>query len=229
MFRVVRRWWIFLICHFSITNIFSETCPGWHLWIQTFSTINILQMILKQNMSRKVLKRFASSIWSERIAEGYIFYEAKFRKEPITESMVQNEIQQVQQTGLNCYRYGFFSRAGFACEEENDRILIGINELYLRVWRWKAQHRDLTCMPIWILIRSGMRWGLRWGKVCETERVDIFKVSPSTFLCQRRQRSRNVLFYLQVKWERNEKGGSLWEPEEKGVEYPLKSPWSLWF
>lgn len=65
--------------------------------------------------------------------KGYIFYEAKFRKEPITESMVQNEIQQVQQTGLNCYRYGFFSRAGFACEEENDRILIGINELYLRV------------------------------------------------------------------------------------------------
>ena len=62
--------------------------------------------------------------------KGYIFYEAKFRKEPITESMVQNEIQQVQQTGLNCYRYGFFSRAGFACEEENDRILIGINELY---------------------------------------------------------------------------------------------------
>ena len=62
--------------------------------------------------------------------KGYIFYEAKFRKEPITESMVQNEIQQVQQTGLNCYRYGFFSRGGFACEEENDRILIGINELY---------------------------------------------------------------------------------------------------
>ena len=62
--------------------------------------------------------------------KGYIFYEAKFRKEPITESMVQNEIRQVQQTGLNCYRYGFFSRAGFACEEENDRILISINELY---------------------------------------------------------------------------------------------------
>lgn len=62
--------------------------------------------------------------------KGYIFYEAKFRKEPITENMVQNEIRQVKQTGLNCYRYGFFSRAGFACEEETDRILIGINELY---------------------------------------------------------------------------------------------------
>ena len=41
---------------------------------------------------------------------GYIFYEAKFRKEPITESVVQNEIRQVEQTGLECYKYGFFSK-----------------------------------------------------------------------------------------------------------------------
>lgn len=62
--------------------------------------------------------------------KGYIFYEAKFRKEPVTESMVQNEIRQVAQTGLKCYRYGFFSKAGFSCEKNEERILIGINELY---------------------------------------------------------------------------------------------------
>ena len=62
--------------------------------------------------------------------KGYIFYEAKFRKEPVTESMVQNEIRQVAQTGLKCYRYGFFSKAGFSCEKKEERILIGINELY---------------------------------------------------------------------------------------------------
>ncbi len=62
--------------------------------------------------------------------KGYIFYEAKFRKEPVTESSVQNEIRQVKQTGLECYRYGFFSRAGFTCEEGNDRILIPLSELY---------------------------------------------------------------------------------------------------
>lgn len=61
---------------------------------------------------------------------GYIFYEAKFRKEPITENMVQNEIRQVKQTGLECYKYGFFSRAGFRCEKEKNRILIGLSELY---------------------------------------------------------------------------------------------------
>ena len=62
--------------------------------------------------------------------KGYIFYEAKFRKEPVTESMVQNEIRQVAQTGLKCYRYGFFSKAGFSCEKKEERILISINELY---------------------------------------------------------------------------------------------------
>lgn len=61
---------------------------------------------------------------------GYIFYEAKFRKEPITESVVQNEIRQVEQTGLECYKYGFFSKSGFACEEEENRILIELKELY---------------------------------------------------------------------------------------------------
>ena len=62
--------------------------------------------------------------------KGYIFYEAKFRKEPVTESMIQNEIRQVNQTSLSCYRYGFFSRTGFDCVEGKNRILINLSELY---------------------------------------------------------------------------------------------------
>lgn len=61
---------------------------------------------------------------------GHIFYEAKFRKDPVTEIIVQNEIRQVEQTGLKCYKYGFFSRGGFTCEKEENRILIELSELY---------------------------------------------------------------------------------------------------
>ena len=61
---------------------------------------------------------------------GYIFYEANFRKDPVTESMVQNEIRQVTQTGLNCYKYGFFSRSGFLCSHEENWSLIELKELY---------------------------------------------------------------------------------------------------
>ena len=61
----------------------------------------------------------------ERICKQYLI-----RKEPITESIVQNEIRQVKQTGLECYRYGFFSRSGFTCGEGTNRILIELRELY---------------------------------------------------------------------------------------------------
>ena len=63
--------------------------------------------------------------------QGYIFYEAKFRKDPISESMIQNEIRQVKQTGLDCYKYGFFSKSGFLCEQAENRIFIELDELYV--------------------------------------------------------------------------------------------------
>ena len=62
--------------------------------------------------------------------KGYIFYEAKFRKNPISEQMINEEIEQVNNTGLNCYKYGFISRSGFECEQVNNRILITLEDLY---------------------------------------------------------------------------------------------------
>lgn len=44
---------------------------------------------------------------------GYVFYEVKFKKSPISKSMVDEEISQVKATGLNCYKYAFISRSGF--------------------------------------------------------------------------------------------------------------------
>lgn len=61
---------------------------------------------------------------------GYIFYEAKFRKEPLTESAIKEEIMQVNQTGISCYKYGFMSKSGFLCEESDDRILIELADIY---------------------------------------------------------------------------------------------------
>ena len=61
---------------------------------------------------------------------GYIFYESKFRKEPISLAMIHEEIKQVQTTGLNCYKYGFFSRSGFQCEPTDHMIFIHLDDLY---------------------------------------------------------------------------------------------------
>ena len=62
--------------------------------------------------------------------KGYIFYEAKFRKDPLSEQMVNEEIEQVKKTGIPCYKYGFISKSGFLCEQSADRILISLEELY---------------------------------------------------------------------------------------------------
>ncbi|MBR5179899.1 MAG: ATP-binding protein [Lachnospiraceae bacterium] len=62
--------------------------------------------------------------------KGYIFYEVKFRKNKITKEIVAEEIRQVKATNLNCYKYVFFSRAGFAVEETDDIKLIELARLY---------------------------------------------------------------------------------------------------
>lgn len=62
---------------------------------------------------------------------GYIFYESKFRKEPLSLAMIQEEIKQVQATGLNCYKYGFISRSAFQCKPTEDMIFIHLEELFL--------------------------------------------------------------------------------------------------
>ncbi len=61
---------------------------------------------------------------------GFIFYEAKFRKEPITEKKVKEEIEHVKATGLNSYRYGFFSKSGFEKENLENVSYYTLDDLY---------------------------------------------------------------------------------------------------
>lgn len=62
--------------------------------------------------------------------KGYIFYEAKFCKEPVSEDMICTEISQIQAAGFPCYKYGFFSRLGFTVRPEDNLILITLGEMY---------------------------------------------------------------------------------------------------
>lgn len=61
---------------------------------------------------------------------GYAFYEVKFRKKQVSDEMIDKEIEQVKATGLNCYKYVFFSRSGFHCEKRENVQLIELEELF---------------------------------------------------------------------------------------------------
>ena len=62
--------------------------------------------------------------------KGYVFYEVKFRKNPITDAMIEEEISQVKATGLNCYKYVFISRSGFQGSQRESVQFITLEELY---------------------------------------------------------------------------------------------------
>ncbi len=62
--------------------------------------------------------------------KGYVFYEAKFRKAPVTQKMVDEEISQVEATGLKCHRYGFFSRSGFTAAKSENTVFIDLKQMF---------------------------------------------------------------------------------------------------
>lgn len=62
--------------------------------------------------------------------KGYIFYEAKFRNKKIDIEMIQKEIEQVNKTGLHCYKYGFFSKTGYEDINCSNVILYTLDDLY---------------------------------------------------------------------------------------------------
>ncbi len=62
--------------------------------------------------------------------KGYTFYEVKFRKTPVTDRLIRDEIRQVNETGLYCYQYGFISRSGFDAKPQSNLLFISLDELY---------------------------------------------------------------------------------------------------
>ncbi len=61
---------------------------------------------------------------------GYVFYEVKFRNGKISKEVIDEEIQQIKNTGLNCYKYVFFSRSGFTDKETDSVRHIELDQLY---------------------------------------------------------------------------------------------------
>ena len=63
-------------------------------------------------------------------SHGYIFYEAKYKNHKINNELIKKEIEQVQNTGMNCYRYGFFSKSGYEDIDNDNYILYTLDDVY---------------------------------------------------------------------------------------------------
>ena len=63
--------------------------------------------------------------------KGYVFYEVKFRKKKISKEVIEEEVRQVKETGLDCYKYVFFARAGFTGSETDEVRHIELRQIFM--------------------------------------------------------------------------------------------------
>ncbi|MBO7345905.1 MAG: ATP-binding protein, partial [Clostridia bacterium] len=63
--------------------------------------------------------------------KGYIFYEVKYKNRQMNQSMIDEEIEQVKNAGLPCYRFGFISKSGFDGVNNDELLLYTLDDLYL--------------------------------------------------------------------------------------------------
>lgn len=61
---------------------------------------------------------------------GYIFYECKYKDKAINNQIIYKEIEQVKNTNLACYKYGFFSKNGFTKDVDNNIIKYTLDDLF---------------------------------------------------------------------------------------------------
>ena len=61
---------------------------------------------------------------------GYIFYECKYKNSKVPQAVVDQEIKQVKNVNMSCYKYGFFSKSGFDLTDDSTIILYTLDDLY---------------------------------------------------------------------------------------------------
>lgn len=117
---------------YHVPLVFEEICKQYLIRLNWFGEIPVVfDKIGKYYYDDKKNKTNGEFDIVTQDPEGFIFYEAKFRKEPITQAMIEKEIQQVKATGLYCYKYGFFSKSGFSAEKKDNYIFYSIDDLYV--------------------------------------------------------------------------------------------------
>ena len=62
--------------------------------------------------------------------KGYVFYEVKFKKNPIKKSIIKEEIEQVSKTGFICNKYVFISRSKIEKTDIDNIEIIYLKDLY---------------------------------------------------------------------------------------------------
>ena len=76
------------------------------------SLIDIKYYSVQDGLSQKNIQNFIQD------DNGYIFYECKYKNSRVTQDVVDQEIEQVKNVNMTCYKYGLFSKSGFDLKDD---------------------------------------------------------------------------------------------------------------
>ena len=65
-----------------------------------------------------------------RDENGWIFYEAKYKKRPVDDTQILEEAEQVKNSPLPAYQFGFFSRSGFVLHNKYPYLFFTLDDLF---------------------------------------------------------------------------------------------------
>ena len=116
---------------YYIPNRFEEVCKQYLIRQNRLGAIDpVIEKIGKyyyDDPKTRTNGEFDVVTWDEK---GYIFYEVKFRKKRTSREVIETEIEQVRATGLDCYKYVFFSKNGFTGKETENIKFIKLDQMF---------------------------------------------------------------------------------------------------
>lgn len=116
---------------YYIPNRFEEVCKQYLIRQNRLGAIDpVIEKIGKyyyDDPKTRTNGEFDVVTWDEK---GYIFYEVKFGKKRTSREVIETEIEQVRATGLDCYKYVFFSKTGFTGKETENIKFIKLDQMF---------------------------------------------------------------------------------------------------
>ena len=116
-----------------------------HYVPKEFEKIGV-QYLIKQNKERRItppLYKVGKYYYDDTVNKtngefdvvtlnkhGYDFYEVKFTKDPIDDSVVNEEIYQLSKINIKYNKLGFISKSGFKLSNLDNYILINIDDMF---------------------------------------------------------------------------------------------------
>lgn len=113
------------------------TKNGGFMFVGRENELKILNRVFSSNRQESVLiygrRRIGKTELIKKAIEDFereYIQECKYKNSKVTQAVVDQEIEQVKNVNMSCYKYGFFSKTGFDLIDDSNLIICMLDDLY---------------------------------------------------------------------------------------------------